>query len=74
MTLSQAAMGSPARIVGFRGLPDEERSRLEALGLREEVVVTKLLRTPLRDPLECLAGTQLVALEAWLLDRILVSP
>jgi Fe2+ transport system protein FeoA len=70
MTLAEAALDAPARITGFRSLSESEKCRLGALGLREGVRVTKLLRTPLRDPIELLVGPQLLAVEAWLLERI----
>lgn len=74
MTLAELPMDAPALIRGFRRLSDSEKSRLSALGLREGAPVTKLLRTPLRDPIECLVGPQLLALESWLLERIEVEP
>ncbi len=73
MTLAQAEMQTPLRIVGFERLDDIEKSRLCALGLRAGAQITKLLRTPLRDPIECLVGPQLLAVEAWLLERIVVE-
>lgn len=74
MTLAELPLESPALIRGFTSLTDAERCRLGALGLREGAPVTKLLRTPLRDPIECLVGPQLLALESWLLERIEVEP
>ena len=74
MTLAEAPIGTPARITGFAALAEEELARLFALGLRPDVVVTKLFRTPLRVPIECLAGSQLLAVEGWLMERILVAP
>ena len=73
MTLDEVPLGSSARIRGFRSLSDSERVRLGAMGLREGAAVTKVLRTPLRDPIEVLVGPQLLALEAWLLERIEVE-
>lgn len=73
MTLAEAEMKRSVRIVGFRGLDDRERSRLSSIGLRSGACVTKLLRTPLLDPVECLVGPQLLAIDAWLLDRIVVD-
>lgn len=74
MTLAEVPLQSPARIRGFRKLSDSERSRLGALGLREGAAVTKLLRTPLRDPIEVLVGPQLLAVETRLLELIEVEP
>lgn len=74
MTLAETAMETPARVVGFSSLAEDERLRLSSLGLREDAVVTKLLKTPLRDPVECLVGPQLLALEERLLPLILVEP
>lgn len=73
MTLDKAAMEQPYKIVGFETLDDEHKLRLSAVGLREEAVITKLLHTPLKDPVECLVGPQLLALDAWLLGRIRVA-
>ncbi|MBI5629445.1 MAG: ferrous iron transport protein A [Elusimicrobia bacterium] len=73
MTLKEAALGEPVRIVGFESLSAPETFRLSSMGLREQAVVTKLLKTPLRDPVECLIGPQLVAIESWLMERILVE-
>ncbi len=74
MTLAELPLQSPARVLRLRGLNPAEMSRLSALGLREGAPVTKLLRTPLRDPIECLIGSQLLALESWLLERVEVEP
>ena len=74
MTLDEAALDAPLRIAGFSGLEEAEITRLAGLGLRAGAPVTKLLLTPLRDPVECLVGSQLVALEARLLPRIRVEP
>lgn len=73
MTLDHAAMGAPHRITGFHGLDDGDRARLAGLGLRAGVSVTKILALPLRDPVECLVGNQLLALEARLLPRVRVE-
>lgn len=74
MTLANAAMETPVKIVGFSSLGEADQMRLSAFGVHEEATITKLLHTPLKDPVECLVGPQLLALDAWLLDRILVSP
>lgn len=74
MTLAEVPLHSTARIRGFKKLTDSERCRLGALGLREGAAVTKLLRTPLRDPIEVLVGPQLLALEKRLLELIEVDP
>ncbi|MDE2038505.1 MAG: ferrous iron transport protein A [Elusimicrobia bacterium] len=73
MTLAELPLQSRSRIIGLGGLPQRERHRLGALGLREGASIVKLLHTPLRDPVECLVGPQLLALEAWLLERIEVE-
>lgn len=73
MTLAEIPLDCPSRIRGFRSLTDSERLRLGALGLREGASIVKLMRTPLRDPVECLVGPQLLALDAWLLERIEVE-
>lgn len=74
MTLAQAEMKKPSRILGFEKLSEVEELRLSALGLGPGSIITKVLRTPLRDPIECLVGPQLLTLDAWLLERILVEP
>lgn len=73
MTLEQAAMGEPLTIAGFTGLDEGDRARLAGLGLRAGAPVTKILALPLRDPVECLVGSQLLALEARLLSKIRVE-
>lgn len=74
MTLAKAAMKTPCTVSGFTSLTDAEQTRLSSLGLRPGSVVTKLLKTPLRDPIECLVGPQLLAMDSWLLERILIEP
>lgn len=66
-------MQTPVKVVGFRSLDAAEQTRLSSHGLRAGSEITKLLHTPLRDPVECLVGPQLLALEAWLLDHIVVE-
>lgn len=73
MTLAEIPLDSPARIKGFSALSESEVCRLGALGIREGASVTKIVRTPLRDPIELLVGPQLLAVESWLLERILVE-
>jgi len=74
MTLDEAALDVPLKIVDFHGSVGEaERARLSGLGVRPGVPVVKLLRTPLRDPVECLVGSQLLALDRRLLARIRVE-
>lgn len=70
MTLDDAALRVPLKIVGFTSLDDAERARLSGVGLRAGAVVVKLMPTPLQDPVECLVGPQLLALERRLLARI----
>lgn len=73
MTLDKAAMDKPYRIVGFDALDEDHKLRLSAVGVREEALIMKVLHTPLKDPVECLVGPQLLALDAWLLGRIRVA-
>lgn len=73
MTLAQAPMDKLSRISGYDGLSEETELRLSSLGLRVGSEVVKLIKTPLRDPVECRVGPQLMAIETWLLDRILVE-
>lgn len=73
MTLAQTPMQKTSRISGYEGLSEDEEMRLSSLGLRVGSEVVKLIKTPLRDPIECRVGLQLMAIESWLLDRILVE-
>ena len=73
MTLDQAALDAPVRITGFISMDADERGRLSGLGVRVGAVITKLIPTPLQDPVECLVGPQLLALERRLLARIQVE-
>lgn len=73
MTLEQVALDVPVRVQALSGMTETDRVRLAGLGLRPGVNVTKLLKTPLRDPIECLVGTQLLAVEARLLKHIRVE-
>ncbi len=73
MTLDRLELRTPARIRGLSSLQDEERVRLAGLGLRDGATIIKLLRTPLRDPIECLVGSQLLTLDASLMRRIEVD-
>jgi Fe2+ transport system protein FeoA len=74
MTLDEAALDVPLRIIAFHASVGEaEQARLSGLGLRPGVPVVKLMPTPLRDPVECLVGTQLLALDRRLLARIRVE-
>ena len=73
MTLDEVALDVPVRIVDFVAMDESERGRLSGLGLRAGALITKLMPTPLRDPVECLVGPQLLALECRLLRRIRVE-
>jgi Fe2+ transport system protein FeoA len=73
MTLDEVGLDVPVRITGFVSMDESERGRLSGLGLRAGAVITKLIPTPLRDPIECLVGPQLLALERSLLIRINVE-
>ena len=73
MTLDEVALDVPVRITGFDSMDASELGRLSGLGLRAGALITKLLPTPLQDPVECLVGPQLLALERRLLQRILVE-
>ena len=73
MTLDEVALDVPVRITGFISMDASERGRLSGLGVRAGAVITKLLPTPLQDPVECLVGPQLLALERRLLARIQVA-
>lgn len=73
MTLDEVALQVPVRIVGFTSLDETTRARLSGLGLRAGASVTKLMPTPLQDPVECLVGLQLLAIERRLLGMIRVE-
>lgn len=73
MTLAAAALDVPVKIQAFSGMSETDRVRLAGLGLRPGVVATKILKTPLRDPIEILVGSQLLAVEARLLPHIKVE-
>ncbi|MBI4371189.1 MAG: ferrous iron transport protein A [Elusimicrobia bacterium] len=73
MTLEQAALGARMRVVELADVSETEKARLSGLGLRRGASVIKLLSTPLRDPVECLVASQLLALERRLLKRIRVE-
>lgn len=73
MTLDQVALEMPVRIVGFASIDETEIARLSGVGLRTGATVTKLIVTPLQDPVECLVGPQLLALDRRLLRRIHVE-
>ena len=73
MTLETLAFGVPVRVTGYADLSVFDKDRLSGLGLRPGVTVVKILKTPLQDPVECLVGTQLLAIEARLLPHIRVE-
>jgi Fe2+ transport system protein FeoA len=74
MTLEKAAWNLPVRVSGFSGMADAERARLAGMGLHVGETVVKLLAAPLGDPVECLVGQQLLALDKTLVARIRVEP
>ena len=74
MTLESAAFGVPMRVSRFEGLDEAEAARLSGLGLRPGAGVTKVMPTPLQDPVSCLVGgTQLLAIERRLLAKVRVE-
>jgi Fe2+ transport system protein FeoA len=73
MTLEKAALGVSLRVAALPGMGETDKVRLAGLGLRPGVHVTKILATPLRDPVELLVGSQLLAVEARLLPHIRVE-
>ena len=74
MTLAELPLQTAARVASLARVAPGERSRLDSLGLSEGATVTKLVRTPLRDPVECLVGRQLLALNASVMGAIEVEP
>ena len=73
MTLDATEFDVPVRVLSCAGLSVADRDRLDGLGLRPGASVVKIMRTPLRDPIECLVGSQLLAIEARLLAHIRVE-
>lgn len=73
MTLDSVPMGVPVKVTTMTGLTVHDRDSLAGLGLRTGVSVVKILKTPLQDPVECLVGSQLLALETRLLRHIKVE-
>ncbi len=73
MTLDAVPLNTPVRVLGDAGLAPFDKDCLAGLGLRPGVRAVKILRTPLQDPVECLVGSQLLAIEARLLSHILVE-
>ncbi len=73
MNLESLAFDVPVRVLGYSALSVFDKDRLSGLGLRPGVTVVKILKTPLQDPVECLVGTQLLAIEARLLPHIRVE-
>jgi Fe2+ transport system protein FeoA len=73
-TLDQAAWNAPVRVTGFApSVGESDRARLAGMGLHVGETVVKLLAAPLGDPIECLVGQQLLALESSLVERIKVE-
>ena len=73
MTLDQIALQVPVRVVRLAARDASERARLSGLGLRAGAMIMKVMPTPLRDPVACLVGPQLLALERRLLASIHVE-
>jgi Fe2+ transport system protein FeoA len=73
MTLDALPFDVPVRVAGYSSLSVFDKDRLSGLGLRPGVSVVKILKTPLQDPVECLVGSQLLAIEARLLPHIRVE-
>jgi Fe2+ transport system protein FeoA len=73
MTLDSLPFDVPVRVTGYSALSVFDKDRLSGLGLRPGVSVIKILKTPLQDPVECLVGSQLLAIEARLLPHIRVE-
>jgi Fe2+ transport system protein FeoA len=73
MTLDAVPFDIPVRVLGCADLAVSDKERLAGLGLRPGVSVVKILKTPLHDPIECLVGSQLLAVEVRLLPQIQVE-
>ena len=73
MTLDDVPLDVSVRVLEFSGLSEHDKEGLAGLGLRPGMSVVKILKTPLQDPVECLVGSQLLAIEARLLSQIRVE-
>lgn len=73
MTLDEVALEVPVKVVKLAARNASEQARLSGLGLRAGTTITKVMPTPLRDPVACLVGPQLLALERRLLASIHVE-
>lgn len=74
MTLDDAALDQAVSVEDIRDLSDQDLACLFGMGLRLGSRVTKIISTPLRDPVECLVGPQLLAVEKRLFKHIHVKP
>ena len=74
MTLEEAAFDRRVRVEGFRNLSEREKTHLAGLGIRPGSSITKIIPTPFKDPIECLVGSQLLAVGKRLFKHILVKP
>ncbi len=74
MTLEEAALDQAVCVEEFKGLNEKDLACLLGMGFRLGALVTKVIPTPLRDPVECLVGSQLLAVERRLFKHIFVTP
>ncbi len=73
MTLEEVALNRAVRIEDMQGLNEKDLACLLGMGIRSGVSVTKVMATPLKDPVECLVGSQLLAVEKRLFKHIRVK-
>lgn len=73
MTLEEVALNQAVRVEEIRELNEKDLACLLGMGIRAGVSVTKVIATPLRDPVECLVGSQLLAVEKRLFKHIRVK-
>ncbi len=73
MTLEEVALDHAVRIEDLKGLDEKDLACLLGMGIRSGVSVTKILATPFKDPVECLVGSQLLAVEKRLFKHIHVQ-
>jgi Fe2+ transport system protein FeoA len=73
MTLEEVALNRAVKVEEIQGLGEKDIACLLGMGIRLGVSVTKVIATPLKDPVECLVGSQLLAVEKRLFKHIHVK-
>ncbi len=73
MTLEEVTLNRAVRIEDMQGMDEKDLACLLGMGMRSGVSVTKIVATPFKDPVECLVGSQLLAVEKRLFKHIRVK-